>query len=51
MILAQEYTNKSVSPLGGMQEMKILFEQTGISRKIFRHSKTVSYYQKKSLNV
>jgi len=34
MILAQEYSDKNVSPWGGMQEMKMLLEQTGITKKI-----------------
>ncbi len=34
MILAQEYSDKNVTSWGGMQEMKILLEKTGISKKI-----------------
>ncbi len=34
MILAQEYSDKNVTAWGGMQEMKILLEKTGISKKI-----------------
>jgi hypothetical protein len=34
MILAQEYSDKNVSAWGGMQEMKMLIEKSGISKKI-----------------
>ena len=34
MILAQEYSDKNVTAWGGMQEMKMLIEKTGISKKI-----------------
>lgn len=34
MILAQEYSDKNVTSWGGMQEMKILLDKTGISQKI-----------------
>src|SRR5439155_7182431 len=34
MILAQEYSDKNVTAWGGMQEMKMLIEKSGISKKI-----------------
>jgi hypothetical protein len=34
MILSQEYSDQNVSAWGGMQEMKMLMEKTGISKKI-----------------
>jgi hypothetical protein len=34
MILDKEYVGTSVTPWGGMQEMKMLLEKTGISKKI-----------------
>src|SRR5206468_2515420 len=34
MILLQEYSEKQVSSWGGMQEMKMVLEKTGISKKI-----------------
>jgi hypothetical protein len=34
MKLAMEYSDQNVTPWGGMQEMKILLEKTGISKKM-----------------
>jgi Transposase DDE domain group 1 len=34
MRLAHEYVDQSVTPWGGMQEMKVLIDKTGISRKL-----------------
>ena len=33
MILPKEYSDQNVTPWGGMQEMKMLLEKTGISKK------------------
>jgi hypothetical protein len=34
MILTQEYCDKNITAWGGMQEMKLLLDKTGISKKI-----------------
>jgi len=34
MKLAMEYSDQNVTPWGEMQEMKILLEKTGISKKM-----------------